>query len=236
MSLDVLAIAAHPDDVEQTCGGTLIRMAEAGYRTGILDLTAGDMGTRGTPGERMAEAEAAGKHLLLGWRGNLRMPDARLENNIAARMTLAVKIRELQPRVVILPYWEGRHPDHYRACEMGYEACFLAGLKKLDEHSEPHRPFKILYSGLYTNIKPSFVVDISAQFERRMAALLSYTSQYGAGGEAGALFPEEGEIRERLGAIARFYGNLIGVRYGEPFIVKEAMEIADIVAMPVRSI
>jgi N-acetylglucosamine malate deacetylase 1 len=236
MSLDVLAIAAHPDDVEQTCGGTLIRMAEAGYKTGVLDLTAGDMGTRGTPEQRIAEAEAAGKHMLLEWRGNLRMPDARLENNISARMTLAAKIRELKPRVVVLPYWEGRHPDHYRACEMGYEACFLSGLKKLDEYTEPHRPFKILYSGLYTNIKPSFVVDISAQFERRMTALLSYTSQYGAGDEASGLFPQESEIRERLGAIARFYGNLIGVRYGEPFIVKEAMEIGDIVALPVRSI
>ena len=236
MALDILAIAAHPDDVEQTCGGTLIRMGEAGYRAGVLDLTAGDMGTRGTPDERIAESEAAGKHMRLEWRGNLRMPDARLENNIAARMTLAVKIRELKPRVVILPYWEGRHPDHYRACEMGYEACFLAGLKKLDEYSEPHRPFKILYSGLYTNIKPSFVVDITGQFERRMAALLSYTSQYGAGDEGAGLFPKEEEIRERLGAIARFYGNLIGVRYGEPFIVKEAMEIGDIVAMPVRSI
>jgi len=236
MSLDVLAIAAHPDDVEQTCGGTLIRMAEAGYKTGVLDLTAGDMGTRGTPEQRIAEAEAAGKHMLLEWRGNLRMPDARLENNISARMTLAAKILEVKPRVVILPYWEGRHPDHYRACEMGYEACFLSGLKKLDEYTEPHRPFKILYSGLYTNIKPSFVVDISAQFERRMTALLSYTSQYGAGEEGSGIFPQESEIRERLGAIARFYGNLIGVRYGEPFIVKEAMEIGDIVALPVRSI
>jgi N-acetylglucosamine malate deacetylase 1 len=236
MNLDVLAIAAHPDDVEQTCGGTLIRMAEAGYQTGVIDLTAGDMGTRGTPEERIAESEAAGKHMLLEWRGNLRMPDARLENNIAARMTLASKLRELKPRVVILPYWEARHPDHYRACELGYEACFLAGLKKLDQSSEPHRPFKILYSGLYTNIKPSFVVDISAQFDRRMAALLSYTSQYEATSEGVGLFPQAQEIRERLGAIARFYGNLIGVRYGEPFMVKEAMEISDIVAMPVRSI
>lgn len=236
MNLDVLAIAAHPDDAEQTCGGTLIRMAEAGYQTGVVDLTAGDMGTRGTPEERIAESEAAAKHMLLEWRGNLRMPDARLENNIAARMTLAAKLRELKPRVVILPYWEGRHPDHYRACELGYEACFLAGLKKLDQSSEPHRPFKILYSGLYTNIKPSFVVDISAQFERRMAALLSYTSQYEATSEGVGLFPQAQEIRERLGAIARFYGNLIGVRYGEPFMVKEAMEITDIVAMPVRSI
>ena len=236
MSLDILAIAAHPDDVEQTCGGTLLRMAEKGYRTGVLDLTAGDMGTRGTPEQRMAEAEIAAKHLRLRWRGNLRFPDARLENTISARMTLAVKIRELRPRVVILPYWEGRHPDHYRAGELGYEACFLAGLKKLDEYSEPHRPYKVIYSSLYANVTPSFVVDISGQFEARMAALLSYESQYGACGEGRDLFPQEQEIRERLGAIARFYGNLIGVKYGEPFVVKEAMQVDDIVAMGVRSI
>lgn len=235
MSLDVLAIAAHPDDVEQTCGGTLIRMAETGYRTGILDLTAGDMGTRGTPEERMAEAQVAAGHLLVRWRENLRLPDARLENALSARLTLAVKIRELKPRVVILPYWEGRHPDHYRASELGYEACFLAGLKKLDEYSEPHRPFKVLYSSLYANVTPSFVVDISAQFERRMQALLSYRSQYGETIEGAALFPQEEEIRERLGAMARFYGNLIGVRYGEPFVVKETLRVDDIVSMGVRS-
>jgi bacillithiol biosynthesis deacetylase BshB1 len=234
--LDVLALAAHPDDVEQTCGGTLIRMAEMGYRTGILDLTAGDMGTRGTPEERIAESETAARHLLASWRGNMRMPDARLENALGARMSLALKIRELKPRVAILPYWEARHPDHYRTSEMGFEACFLAGLKKLDEYSTPHRPQKILYSSLYADVKPSFVVDISAQFERRMTALLSYTSQYGEAAEGAALFPTESEIRDRLGAIARFYGNLIGVRYGEPFVVKEAMRIDDIVAMPVRSI
>ena len=235
MSLDVLAIAAHPDDVEQTCGGTLIRMAEMGYRTGVLDLTAGDMGTRGTPEQRIEESQVAARHMLLQWRDNQHMPDARLENTITARMTLAMRIRELKPRVVILPYWEARHPDHYRSGEMGFEACFLAGLKKLDEYSEPHRPAKILYSSLYADVKPSFVVDISAQFERRMSALLSYTSQYGETGEGGALFPNEAEIRDRLGAIASFYGNLIGVKYGEPFVVKEAIRIDDIVAMPVRS-
>ncbi len=236
MNLDVLAMAAHPDDVEQTCGGTLIRMAEMGYRTGVLDFTAGDMGTRGTPEQRVAESETAAKHLMLQWRGNQYMPDARLENTITARMTLALRIRELKPRVVILPYWQARHPDHYRCGEIGYEACFLAGLKKLDEYSEPHRPSKILYSSLYADVKPSFIVDISGQFERRMAALLSYTSQYGETGEGGTLFPNEEEIRDRLGAIARFYGNQIGVKYGEPFVVKEAMRIDDIVAMPVRSI
>jgi bacillithiol biosynthesis deacetylase BshB1 len=236
MTLDVLAIAAHPDDIEQTCGGTLIKMAEMGYRTGVLDLTAGDMGTRGTPEQRIAESEIAGQHMLLKWRGNLHFPDARLENTITARMTLAVKIRELKPRVVILPYWKARHPDHYRAAEIGFEACFLSGLKKLDEYSQAHRPFKILYSSIYAEVKPSFIVDISAQFERRMTALLSYASQYGETMEGGTLFPNEQEIRERLGAVARFYGNLIGVKYGEPFVVKEAMQIDDIVTMPSRSI
>lgn len=234
--LDVLAIAAHPDDAEQTCGGTLIRMAELGYRSGVLDLTAGDMGSRGTPELRIQEAQAAAGHLLLAWRQNLRWPDARLENTVSARMTLAGVIRRSRPRVVILPYWTGRHPDHYRACEIGYEACFLAGLQRLEENMPAHRPFKILYSSLYANVPPSFVVDISRQFERRMQALLSYASQYGDAEAASNLFPSHREMEERLAAIARFYGNLIGVKYGEPFVVKECMQVDDIVNMPVRSI
>jgi bacillithiol biosynthesis deacetylase BshB1 len=234
-TVDLLAIAAHPDDVEQTCGGTLIRMAEMGYRTGVLDLTAGDMGSRGTAEIRIRESQEAAKHLQLAWRDNLRWPDARLENTITARMTLAGLIRRLQPRTVILPYWSARHPDHYRACEIGYEACFLAGLRRLDETTPPHRPFKILYSSLYANVTPSFVVDISRQFERRMRALLSYRSQYGDSGTASELFPSHQEVEERLAAVARFYGNLIGVKYGEPFVVKEAMQVEDVVAMSVRS-
>src|ERR1700676_2769621 len=235
-SLDILAIAAPPDDVEQTCGGALLRMAEMGYRTGVLDLTAGDMCTRGTRETRLKEADTAACAMRLAWRGNLRLPDARLENTVSVRMSLAAEIRALRPRVVILPYWAARHPDHYRASEMGFEACFLAGLKKLDEESEPHRPSKILYSSLYANVTPSFVVDISAQFERRMAALFAYDSQYGEQPEAADLFPQQQEIRERLAAIARFYGNLIGVKYGEPFVVKEAMRVDDITAMGVRSL
>ncbi|MDQ2773583.1 MAG: bacillithiol biosynthesis deacetylase BshB1 [Acidobacteriota bacterium] len=234
--LDVLAIAAHPDDVEQTCGGTLIKMAELGYRSGVLDLTAGDMGSRGTPDLRVQESQDAAQHLLLSWRQNLRWPDARLENTISARMTMAGVVRRIQPRVVILPYWTGRHPDHYRAAEIGYEACFLSGLKRLEEDVPPHRPFKILYASLYANVTPSFVVDISQQFDRRMASLFSYTSQYGDTADASDLFPSHQEVEERIAAVARFYGNLIGVKYGEPFVVKESMQVDDIVNMPVRSI
>jgi bacillithiol biosynthesis deacetylase BshB1 len=193
------------------------------------------MGSRGNPQTRLEEAEAAARHLLLAWRGNLGWPDARLENTLASRLTLAAKIRELRPRVVILPYWAGRHPDHYRASEIGYEACFLAGVRKLDEQTEPHRPYKILYASLYASVAPSFVVDITEQFERRMAALLSYQSQYGAADNT-ALFAGEPEIRERLAAVARYYGNLIGVRYGEPFVVKETQRVDDVVAMGVRSL
>jgi bacillithiol biosynthesis deacetylase BshB1 len=233
--LDVLALAAHPDDIEQTCGGTLIRMAEMGYRCGALDLTQGEMGTRGTPETRLEEAQAAARHMLLSWRGNMRFPDARLENTISARMSLAVELRRIQPRVLILPYWEARHPDHYHACEIGYEAAFLAGLRKLDEYTEPHRPFKVLYASLYANVTPSFVVDISAQFERRMEALLAYESQYGAQETASHLFPDPGEVRDRLASIARFYGNLIGKKYGEPYVVKETLKVDDIVSLGPRS-
>lgn len=234
--IDLLAIAAHPDDVEQTCGGTLLRAAESGYQTGIIDLTAGDMGTRGTPETRIAESEAAARILRVCHRENLRFPDARLENTLAFRTALAQRLRELRPRTVILPYWEGRHPDHYRASEIGYEACFLAGLRKLDPQSEPHRPFKILYSSLYANVTPSFVVDISPWFDRRMESLLAYASQYGSSPAGDSLFPAESEIRERLSSIARFYGNLIGVRYGEPFVVKEMTRVDDVVSLAVRSI
>ncbi len=138
--LDVLAIAAHPDDVEQTCGGALIRMGEMGYRSGVLDLTAGDMGTRGTPEVRVEESQRAADHMRLAWRGNMYWPDARLENTITARMTLAVEIRNLRPRVVILPYWEGRHPDHYRASEIGVRGLFSGRLAQARRGHETAPP------------------------------------------------------------------------------------------------
>jgi N-acetylglucosamine malate deacetylase 1 len=166
----------------------------------------------------------------------LHLPDARLENTLAARMTLATEVRRLRPRLVILPYWQARHPDHYRACEIGYESCFLAGLRKLDPYTEPHRPRKIIYSTLYASVEPSFIVDISAQFERRMEALFQYKSQYGDAVIASDLFPPQKEVRERLESVARFYGQKIGARYGEPFAVKEAIQIEDPVTMPVRSL
>jgi N-acetylglucosamine malate deacetylase 1 len=234
-ALDVLAIAAHPDDIEQTCGGALLRMASQGYLTGALDLTAGEMGTRGTPEIRIAESCDAARILRLSFRENLRMPDARLENNVALRMTLAGVIRRLRPRTVILPYWEARHPDHYAAAALGFEASFLAGLARLDPDSPPHRPFKILYASLYAPVPPSFVVDITPYFDRRMESLFAYRSQYGGQPQGSDLFPGHDEILDRHRSIARYYGNLIGARYGEPFVVKETIRVDDLVEMGVRS-
>lgn len=233
--LDVLAIAAHPDDIEQTCGGTLLHMAELGYVTGALDLTAGDMGTRGTPELRMEEARKAASLLRLTFRENLQMPDARLENTIPLRMTLMGVIRRLKPKVVILPYWEARHPDHYVASHLGIEACFLSGLAKMDDQAPAHRPRKVVYASSYATVAPSFVVDITPHFERRMESLFAYESQYGEVEQGAHLFPKKDEITDRLRSIARYYGNLIGVKYGEPFVQKEMMRVDDLVQLPVRT-
>ncbi len=235
-ALDILAIAAHRDDVEQTCGGTMLKMAQLGHRTGILDLTQGEMGTRGTAEDRAREAADAAKILQVSWRHALDIPDGRVENTWENRLKVARVIREQRPRVVILPYWLGRHPDHYTASTLGYEACFLAGLAKLDTELPPHRPFKILYATLYYDIRPTFVVDITDQFEPRFQSLMAYKSQF-TDQEAGKdLFPAHVEIRSRLDAMARFYGMLGGVTHAEPFLQKEVGLVADLTLIPVKSI
>jgi N-acetylglucosamine malate deacetylase 1 len=242
--LDVLAIAAHRDDVEQTCGGTLLKMAQHGQRTGILDLTQGEMGTRGTAEERAQEAAEAAKILRVTWRQALDIPDGRVENTWENRLKVARVIREQRPRVLILPYWKGRHPDHYTASVLGYEACFLAGLTKIglsgpeltDDPLPPHRPFKIVYAALYYDVRPTFVVDITELFEARFQALMAYKSQF-SDQEAGKdLFPAQAEIRARIEAMARFYGLMGGVTYAEPFLQKEVGLVEDLTLIPVKSI
>jgi bacillithiol biosynthesis deacetylase BshB1 len=244
--LDILAIAAHRDDVEQTCGGTLLKMSQLGHRTGILDLTQGEMGTRGTAEDRAREAADAAKILAVSWREALDIPDGRVENTWENRLKVATVIRETRPRVVILPYWKGRHPDHYTCSVLGYEACFLAGLAKLSlslpnstTHAKslpPHRPFKIIYATLYYDIRPTFVVDIGAQFEGKFASLMAYKSQF-TDQEAGKeLFPAHEEIRARVDAMSRFYGMLGGITYAEPFLQKEVGLVEDLVTIPVKSI
>lgn len=252
--LDILAIAAHRDDVEQTCGGTLLKMAQRGRRTGILDLTQGEMGTRGSADDRAREAADAAKILGAGWRRALDIPDGRVENTWENRLKVAAVIREMRPRVVILPYWKGRHPDHYTTSILGYEACFLAGLSKLALSSQPsavsqtesgtrkieslapHRPFKIIYATLYYDVRPAFVVDITQQFEQKFASILAYKTQF-SDQEAGKdLFPAHDEIRTRVDSMARYYGMLGGVTYAEPFLQKEVGLVEDLLAIPVKSI
>ncbi len=273
-SLDILAIAAHRDDVEQTCGGTLLKMAQRGYRTGILDLTRGEMGTRGSAEDREREAAEAARILRVSWRGALDIPDGRVENTFENKLKVARVLREQRPRVVILPYWQGRHPDHYTASILGYEACFLAGLAKLDvsprssvvsgssalsiQHSAfshstaghgaassepgqgddlpPHRPFKIVYATLYYDVRPTFVVDITEQFEARFQSLMAYKTQFSDQDAGKDLFPAQKEIRTRVEAMARFYGMLGGVEMAEPFLQKEVGLVDDLLMVPVKSI
>jgi bacillithiol biosynthesis deacetylase BshB1 len=232
----ILAIAAHRDDVEQTCGGTLLVQESLGFSTAILDLTQGESGTRGSAAEREAEALAAARILKVAHREALDLPDGSLQNTIVNRLKIAAVIRRLRPRVVILPYWQGRHPDHYTSATLGYEACFAAGLSKLDIPGEPHRPFKILYASLYADVRPTFVVDITPHIETRLHALLAYRSQYGNRPEGSGLFVPEEEIRERTLASARHYGLLAGVRYAEPFVQKEVSLVADLLHLPVASL
>jgi len=234
--IDVLAIAAHRDDVEQTCGGTLLRMKSLGLRTGILDLTEGEAGTRGSAEERSAEAAEAARILRVDIRQALDIPDGNVANTYENRLKIAKIVRESRPRVVILPYWTGRHPDHYTTSILGYEACFVAGLSKLDTGDPPHRPFKIVYASLYADVRPSFVVDITEHIERRFSALMAYRSQYANQPAGGALFVPEEEIRERTFAMARHYGLLAGVRYAEPFVQKEVGLVEDLTLVPVQSI
>ncbi len=238
MKLDLLAIAAHPDDVELTCGGTLIKMARRGYKTGVLDLTAGEMGTRGTPETRAKEAAKAAKFLGVSWRGTLGVPDSDVQLTRQHKLKLAGVIRELRPKTVILPYWEARHPDHYHASTLGYEGCFLAGLKQLPIEGEAYRPFKILYSISYADVRPTFVVDISKEFEQRRKAILAFESQFrpAKGAPKSKVFLAIDRLEDEMNQLARHYGQMIGVKYGEPFLTKELMQVEDVVVLPVRSI
>jgi bacillithiol biosynthesis deacetylase BshB1 len=257
---DVLAIAAHRDDVEQTCGGTLLRMAARGLRTAILDLTQGEAGTRGSAEARAREAAEAAHLLGVGWRQALDLPDGAVENTLENRLKIVRILRLLRPRVVILPYWQARHPDHSATATLGYEACFLSGLAKApavrptatpavrptapsaraevepEDMGSPHRPFKIVYASLYADVRPSFIVDITPFIEQRLAALMAYRSQYANQAAGGGLFVPEEEIRERTFAEARHYGLLAGVRYGEPFVQKEVGLVDDLTLVPVQSI
>jgi bacillithiol biosynthesis deacetylase BshB1 len=238
MQVDVLAIAAHRDDVELTCGGTLARAADQGHRTGILDLTAGEAGTRGSAALRADEAARAAEILGVTERLNAGLPDAHLQNTEEARVRVVEAIRYFAPRVVILPFPVGRHPDHRIAAELGRDACYLAGLAKYPGAGTAHRPFKLIYALAYREdpVKPTFVVDISAQFERKMLAIRSYSSQFDDATSAGEIFPTGQDLYSLVETQCSHYGSLIRSRYGEPFFTHETVLIDDVMRLGVQSL
>lgn len=238
MPVHLLAIAAHRDDVELTCAGTLIRAADQGYRTGILDLTAGETGTRGSADLRAGEADEAARVMGVAERRNAGLPDAGLANTDAMRRVLVEQIRHFAPRVVILPFPVGRHPDHRVASELARDACYLAGLARYDASGEPHRPHKVLYALAYREdpVKPTFVVDVSDQFARKLAAIRCYASQFDGATAAGEIFPTGQDLYGLIETQGAHYGSLIRTRYGEPFFTHETVRVDDVVALEVQSL
>jgi N-acetylglucosamine malate deacetylase 1 len=237
LPVDLLAIGAHRDDVELTCAGTLIKAADDGYTTGVLDLTAGETGTRGSALLRGEEAARAAGILGLSERRNAGLPDAHLHNTDEMRRTLVEHIRHFAPRTVILPFPLGRHPDHRIASELSRDACFLAGLARYDAPGPPHRPTKILYALAYREdpVKPSFVVDISAQFERKMQAIRCYGSQFDGAKAAGEIFPTGQDLYALVETQNAHYGSFIRARFGEPFFTYETVAVDDVVKLGVQS-
>jgi bacillithiol biosynthesis deacetylase BshB1 len=237
ITVDVLAIAPHPDDAELICGGTLALLARQGRTTGILDLSRGEMGTRGSVALRAEEAAAAAKVLGVAVRENLGLPDSGIENSLATRKTLAVVLRRLRPTIVIGPAARGRHPDHRIASELVRDACFLAGIRKLDPGTEPHRPRKLLYATAYRedHDKPTFVVDITQHFETKLAAVACYHSQFEGLTQAGEVYPTGEPLADVIRHQSAHYGSLIRCAYGEPFWTQETMRVDDVMALQVET-
>ena len=237
-TVDLLAVGAHPDDVELTCGGTLIKTARHGHLTGILDLTRGEMGTRGSVEIRGREAAASAEIMGVASRLNADLPDAGLHNTDETRQRIVSLLRQLRPRTVILPYPAGLHPDHSVAAELVRDACFLAGLKNYPGDGAAHRAEKIIYAFAYREdpVKPTFVVDISSEFETKMEAIRCYSSQFTGVQTAGELFPTGQTLYELIQTQAAHYGSLIRAAYGEPFMTYETVQVDDVVTMGVRSI
>ncbi len=228
MKLDILAIGAHRDDIELSCGGTIIKLADQGYNVGILDLTQGEAGTRGSAKERAKEAECAGKSMGIKVRENLFLPDAFVNNTEINQHKMIKIIRKYQPEMVIIPYWEGRHPDHYKTSILSYESCFLSGLEKIKVQGKAFRPKKIIYYLPFLEVKPSFIVDITEQFTKKINAIKCYKSQFTDSKRGKNIFLPSKDIFDMLEVRAKMCGMLIGKKYGESFLIKQPLEIEDI--------
>jgi bacillithiol biosynthesis deacetylase BshB1 len=239
-NVDVLAIFAHRDDAELNAGGTLAKLARQGRRTGILDLSQGEMGSRGSAAIRAAEAAESAKVLGVAVRENLELPDAGITNTPETRAAVAAVIRRLKPRVVIAPARHGRHPDHHVTAQLVRDACFVSGLAKLAPEGAmhpPHRPLKLLHALSFRedNEKPTFVVDISDEFETKLAAIKCYASQFDGAIQGGEVFPNGEPLYDIIRHQAAHYGSLIRCKYGEPYHTSETMRVDDLMALEVAS-
>lgn len=229
--LDVLAIMAHPDDAELLCGGSLARSVDLGERVGVVDLTAGESGSRGTAGQRAREAEAAAAILGLVERRTAGLEDAGIRNTPDTRRAVVELVRELRPRVVVTHWREGRHPDHRVAAELAYDACYLAGLRNYGAGGKPHRPFKVIHATAFREdaAPPTFVVDVTEQMDRKIEALQAYGSQFEGMTAMGEVFAGGSRpMYDQVRAWCAGYGSLIRVAYGEPFRTRETVELASL--------
>lgn len=235
--VDILAIAAHPDDIELICGGTLIRSQMLGRATGILDLAAGELASRGTPALRAKEATKAARVMSVAVRENLGLPDGGIQNTPETRAKVAVVIRRLKPAVVITHSLHGRHPDHPIVAQLVRDACFVAGLKMVEPGVPAHRPRKVLHALSFRedNEKPTFVVDITESFEKKLEAIACYESQFGEAVQAGEVYPNGEPLADLIRHHAAHYGSLIRCRYGEPFHTTETMRVEDVAALEVST-
>lgn len=234
IQLDLLAFAAHPDDVELNCAGTIIKLADMGYKTGVIALTRGEMSTRGTTQLRQLEFETAARIMGLAIFKCLDLPDTHIAVSQINKLKIIKEIRCYRPRLVFAPYWQDRHPDHCHCSHLVREAAFFAGVKKIVTEQAQFRPSAVIYFSGLIDFSPSFVVDISATHDRKLQAIRAYQSQFHnptVSDDQDVTFISTPEFLESIITKSRFWGAKIGVRYGEPFLVRSPLNIPDPVAL-----
>lgn len=224
--VDIVAFGAHPDDVEIGCGGLLAKEVALGYKVGIVDLTQGEMGTNGTIEERAAEAQKAAEILGATWRKNLKIPDRHVDKSEENLAKVVEVIRTAQPKLILMPYWNDRHPDHVNASNLVTEAHFSSGLRKYQPDQKAFRPREMLYYFMNYEQEPSFIVDVTKYWDTKIEAISAHESQFG---RRNPMFPTEVNSRfpGKLEGRFRHYGSFVNARYGEAFVVRNMLAVQD---------
>ncbi|MEJ2052857.1 MAG: bacillithiol biosynthesis deacetylase BshB1 [Calditrichaceae bacterium] len=229
MNLDLLAFGAHPDDVELSCGGTIIKLVKAGYSVGVIDLTEAELSTRGTVENRRIETAKAGEIMGIKVRENLQIPDGHIDNVEKNRLKVINSIRKYKPKIVFAPYTDDRHPDHVHASKLIIESAFYSGLVKIESEFPAHRPEKIIHYFQHLVDKPSFVVDISNEFVQKMETVKAFASQfYNPESDEPETLISRKNFMQMLEDRARYFGYQVGVEYAEPFFIKSMIKIDNI--------